>query len=67
MIALQRIRDEPELIREGARLKGEPAPVDEILELDAQARALRSDMEALRADQNRETKEIRGKPTDEQR
>jgi len=67
VIALQRIRDEPELIREGARLKGEPAPVDEILELDAQARALRSDMEALRADQNRETKEIRGKPTDEQR
>ena len=67
VIALQRIRDEPELIREGARLKGEPAPVDEILELDAQARALRSDMEGLRADQNRETKEIRGKPTDEQR
>jgi seryl-tRNA synthetase len=67
VIALQRIRDEPELIREGARLKGEPAPVDEILELDEQARRLRADMEALRADQNRETKEIRGKPTDEQR
>jgi seryl-tRNA synthetase len=67
VIALQRIRDEPELIREGARLKGESAPVDEILELDEQARALRSEMEALRADQNRETKEIRGRPTDEQR
>jgi seryl-tRNA synthetase len=67
VIALQRIRDEPELIREGARLKGEPAPVDEILELDEQARALRADMESLRAEQNRETKEIRGKPTDEQR
>jgi seryl-tRNA synthetase len=67
VIALQRIRDEPELIREGARLKGEPAPVDEILELDEQARGLRAEMESLRADQNRETKEIRGKPTDEQR
>jgi seryl-tRNA synthetase len=67
VIALQRIRDEPELIREGARLKGEPAPVDEILELDEQARALRSDMETLRAEQNRETREIRGRPTDEQR
>ena len=67
MIALQRIRDEPELIREGARLKGEPAPVDEILDLDEQARALRAEMERLRAEQNRETKEIRGKPTDEQR
>jgi seryl-tRNA synthetase len=67
VIALQRIRDEPELIREGARLKGEPAPVDEILELDEKARMLRSDMETLRAEQNRETKEIRGRPTDEQR
>jgi seryl-tRNA synthetase len=67
VIALQRIRDEPELIREGARLKGEAAPVDEILELDERARALRAEMEALRAEQNRESKEIRGKPTDEQR
>ncbi|MEA2618727.1 MAG: seryl-tRNA synthetase [Chloroflexota bacterium] len=67
MIALQRIRDDPELIREGARLKGEPAPVDEILELDEQARALRAEMEALRAGQNRESKAIRGRPTDEQR
>jgi seryl-tRNA synthetase len=67
VIALQRIRDEPELIREGARLKGEPAPVDEILELDERARSLRAEMEALRAEQNRESKEIRGRPTDEQR
>jgi seryl-tRNA synthetase len=67
VIALQRIRDDPELIREGARLKGEPAPVDEILELDEQARALRAEMEALRAGQNRESKAIRGRPTDEQR
>jgi seryl-tRNA synthetase len=67
VIALQRIRDEPELIREGARLKGEPAPVDEILELDERARGLRAEMEALRAEQNRESKEIRGRPTDEQR
>jgi seryl-tRNA synthetase len=67
VIALQRIRDEPELIREGARLKGEPAPVDEILELDERARALRAGMETLRAEQNRESKEIRGRPTDEQR
>jgi seryl-tRNA synthetase len=67
VIALQRIREEPELIREGARLKGEPAPVDEILELDERARALRAEMEAMRAEQNRESKAIRGRPTDEQR
>jgi seryl-tRNA synthetase len=67
VIALQRIREDPELIREGARLKGEPAPVDEILELDEQARALRAEMEALRAEQNRESRAIRGRPSDEQR
>ncbi len=67
MIALQRIREEPELIREGGRLKGEPAPVDEILDLDGHARSLRGEMETRRAEQNRESKEIRGKPTDEQR
>jgi seryl-tRNA synthetase len=67
VIALQRIRDEPELVREGARLKGEAAPVDEILELDERARALRVEVEAARAEQNREGKEIRGRPTDEQR
>jgi seryl-tRNA synthetase len=67
VIALQRIREDPELIREGARLKGEPAPVDEILELDERARALRAEMEALRAEQNRESRAIRGRPSDEQR
>jgi seryl-tRNA synthetase len=67
VIALQRIRDEPELIREGARLKGEPAPVDEILELDEHARALRAEVEAARAEQNRESRAIRGRPTEEQR
>jgi seryl-tRNA synthetase len=67
VIALQRIRDEPEVIREGARLKGEPAPVDEILDLDERARALRSEVEAARAEQNREGRAMRGRPTDEQR
>ena len=67
MIALQRIREDPELFREGARLKGEPAPIDEILELDERARALRVEVEGARAEQNRESRAIRGRPTDEQR
>ena len=46
MIPLQRMRDDPESIREGARLKGEEAPVDEILELDAAARRLRTEVES---------------------
>ncbi len=67
MIPLQRLRDDPDAVREGARLKGEEAPVDEILELDAQARRLRTEVERLRAEQKRASAGIRGAPTDEQR
>ncbi|HEV3123929.1 MAG TPA: serine--tRNA ligase [Candidatus Dormibacteraeota bacterium] len=66
MIPLQRIRDEPEAIREGARLKGEAAPVDEILELDARTRSLRAAMESTRAEQNAAGKQISGRPSPEQ-
>jgi seryl-tRNA synthetase len=55
------------VIREGARLKGEDAPIDEILRLDTRARALRTEVEALRAQQKRESSSIRGAPTEEQR
>ena len=67
MIPLQRIREDPEAIRRGAKLKGEDAPVDEILGLDAKARALRAELERLQAERNAASKQIRGKPTDEQR
>jgi seryl-tRNA synthetase len=67
VIPLQRIREEPDMIREGARRKGEDAPIDEILALDDRARALRTEVETLRAQQRRESSTIRGAPTDEQR
>ena len=67
MIPLQRLREEPEVIREGARLKGESAPVDEILALDEESRQLRTSVESLRAGQKRGSSGIRGAPTDEQR
>ncbi len=67
MIPLQRLRDDPESVREGARLKGEQAPIDEILGLDAQARRLRTDVERLRAEQKRASSGIRGAPSAEQR
>ena len=67
MIPLARLRDDPDAIREGARLKGEDAPIDEILELDAQARRLRTEVETLRAEQKRASSGIRGAPTAEQR
>jgi seryl-tRNA synthetase len=67
VIPLQRIREDPEAIRRGAQLKGEDAPVDEILALDERARALRAQVEGLQAERNAAAKQIRGKPTDEQR
>jgi seryl-tRNA synthetase len=67
MLPLQRIRDDPESVREGARMKGEPAPIDEILSLDERARTLRASVEAARAEQRRASKAIRGAPTAEQR
>ncbi len=67
MIPLQRIREDPEAIRRGAKLKGEDAPVDEILDLDAKARTLRAELERLQAERNAASKQIRGKPSDEQR
>jgi seryl-tRNA synthetase len=67
VIPLARLRDDADSVREGARLKGEEAPIDEILELDAQARRLRTEVEGLRADQKRQSSAIRGAPTDEHR
>jgi seryl-tRNA synthetase len=62
MIPLQALREDPERFREGARLKGESAPIDEILEADAAARRLRSRVESLQAERRRVSAEIRGQP-----
>jgi seryl-tRNA synthetase len=67
VIPLQRIREDPDSIRRGAQLKGEDAPIEEILALDAQARALRTEVEHLQAERNAASKQIKGKPSDEQR
>ena len=67
MLSLQRIREDPESVREGARRKGESAPVDEILALDERSRALRASVESGRAEQKRASRELRGAPTEEQR
>jgi seryl-tRNA synthetase len=67
VIPLQRLREDPDAIREGARLKGEDAPIDEILELDARARRRRGEVESLRAEQKRASSAMRGAPSAEQR
>jgi seryl-tRNA synthetase len=53
MLSLSFIREHPDLVREGARKKGETAPVDEILRLDAERREAVTKLEQLKAEQNR--------------
>ncbi|MGD0833589.1 MAG: serine--tRNA ligase, partial [Candidatus Dormibacteria bacterium] len=66
MIPLQDLREDPDRFRLGARNKKQSAPVDEILELDASARRLRTRVEQEQAERRRASSAVRGKPTDEQ-
>ncbi|MDQ6918924.1 MAG: serine--tRNA ligase [Candidatus Dormibacteraeota bacterium] len=58
MLPLELIRKDPELVRRSAELKGEAAPVAEILELDARWRAAISAAEQARFEQNTLSKEF---------
>ena len=62
MLSMQRIRDDPDSVRDGARRKGESAPIDELLAVDADARALRTEVEQARAEQRFASAAVRGKP-----
>lgn len=58
-VGLQRLRDEPDVIRKGAIDKGEdPALVDRALELDARRRAVLGESEGLKAERNAASKRI---------
>ncbi len=58
-VGLQRLRDEPDVIRKGAIDKGEdPTIVDRALELDAERRRLLGESEALKAERNAASKRI---------
>jgi seryl-tRNA synthetase len=53
MLSLSFIREHPDLVRDGARKKGETAPVDEILKLDAERRVTLAKVEQLKAEHNK--------------
>jgi seryl-tRNA synthetase len=58
-VGLQRLREEPDRIRDGAIRKGEdPASVDRALELDAERRRLLAENETLKAERNAASKRI---------
>ncbi len=58
MLPLELIRRNPDEVRRAARLKGEPAPVDEVLELDRRWREATSRAETARAEQNALSREF---------
>lgn len=57
MIDLKQLRDDPDRYREGARRKGIPADIDQILVLDEHRRKTLTELETLRSEQNRLAKE----------
>ena len=58
MLPLELIRRDPERVRRAAELKGEPAPIDEILKLDEVWREHLHKAETIKAEQNRLSKEF---------
>ena len=58
MLPIDLIRRDPDAVRRAAKLKGETAPVDDILALDSEWRQLLTDAETTRAEQNSLSKEF---------
>jgi len=58
MLPLELIRKDPDRVRRAAELKGEPAPIDEILALDKEWRGHLHEAETIKAEQNALSKEF---------
>ena len=58
MLSLDFIRKNADLVRRAGELKGEPAPVDDVLRLDADWRGHQNRAETVKAEQNRLSKEF---------
>jgi len=58
MLDINLIREKPELVKAAMADLNAEAPIDEILDLDEQRRALLTEVEALRAERNTVSKEI---------
>jgi seryl-tRNA synthetase len=64
MLDIQLIRDEPQEVKASLGRRGIDVPLDRILELDAEWRSLLNEVEALKAERNKASKEI-GKMKDQ--
>jgi seryl-tRNA synthetase len=58
LLQLELIRKDPDRVRRAAELKGEPAPIDEILQLDKQWREHLTKAEKIKEQQNKLSKEF---------
>jgi seryl-tRNA synthetase len=64
MLDIQLIRDEPQEVKASLGRRGIDVPLDRILQLDAEWRSLLNEVEALKAERNKASKEI-GKMKDQ--
>ena len=69
MLDIRLIRREPDAVRTALARRDTAAAegVDRVLELDERWRAVTTELEALRAEQNQASRALRGAPSDEQR
>ncbi len=69
MLDIRLIRTEPDAVRSALKRRGDVAAdaIDRVLELDRRWRGLTTELEELRAEQNRASKGRRGAPTPEER
>ena len=69
MLDIRLIRHEPDSVREALARRGADASaaIDRVLELDTEWRAITTQLEELRAEQNRASKGRKGAPTPEER
>ena len=69
MLDIRLIRREPDAVRAALARRDAAAAegVDRVLELDERWRALTTELEALRAEQNQASRALRGAPSDQQR
>lgn len=67
MIDINLLRTDPEVVKKNLQNRGKDSSVvDQLIVLDSDNRETQKQVETLRSDQNKISKEIKGKPTDEQ-
>ncbi|MDP6402242.1 MAG: serine--tRNA ligase, partial [SAR202 cluster bacterium] len=58
MINIELIRNEPDLVREAMRRRGEDVPIERVLELDRRCRSAITEADQLRARRNEVSKRL---------